>query len=168
MEKKILISGLQGAGKDTVADYLVEKYGFEKLTFATKIYEIARELFGMTTKDRWLLQQIGQKMREIDPNVWVKYTYNLSKRHDRVIISDCRQENEYTQGIKNEFVPIRIVANEETRIKRLTKRDGVEPDISLMYNECETGADSFYYYEIDNNKTFEDLYKKIDNLMEVE
>lgn len=65
----MLSSILPGSGKDTVADYLVKQHGFVKVSFAGKIYEIARDLFNMTNKNRALLQSIGQKMRQIDEEV---------------------------------------------------------------------------------------------------
>ena len=48
---RFIINGRAGAGKDVIADYMVEEYGFTKITFAAGIYEIARNTFGMTTKD---------------------------------------------------------------------------------------------------------------------
>ena len=43
------------------------------LSFADKIYDIAYDLFDMKEKDRKLLQDIGQKMREIDEKIFIKY-----------------------------------------------------------------------------------------------
>jgi hypothetical protein len=39
------ICGFEGAGKDTVANYLVENYGFTKLSFAAVLKDIAAVLF---------------------------------------------------------------------------------------------------------------------------
>lgn len=161
----IMINGRAGVGKDVVADYLVDKYNFTKISFAEPIYQIARDLFGMEVKDRKLLQDIGQKMREIDPNVWVKYAYKKAKQYDNIVISDIRQANEYLEGIKENFFAIKLVSDLDIRIDRLRKRDGIEPDTNLLENDCETGADDFYYYEIENNGNLEDLYKKIDEII---
>lgn len=161
----ILINGRAGAGKDEIADYLVENYGYTKVAFAEGIYEIARKYFGMTTKDRALLQAIGEKMREIDPEVWVNRAYNRSKELNKVVISDCRQENEYITGIKLGFYPIRVFADETIRKDRIFKRDGVEPDMKLLETKGETGADGFHYYNIENNGSKEELYSKVDELM---
>ena len=79
---KIMLNGRGGAGKDIFADYLVDNYGFKKIAFADGIYEIAYKYFGMTIKDRDLLQKIGEKMREIDPLVWVNV---LSMRQNIMI-----------------------------------------------------------------------------------
>lgn len=165
MHKRILVAGRAGVGKDSLADYLVEKYGFKKIAFADPIYKIAREYFGMKIKNRWLLQQIGQKFREIEPSVWVNYAFKEAEKYDKVVISDCRQANEYQIGIKKGFLPIRVNADLNIRIKRLEKRDGKYPDLSLLENESETGADGYKYIEVDNNGRFKDLYQQIDEIM---
>ena len=43
--------GKKGSGKDTVADYLVSKYGFTKYAFADKIRDILKILFNFTDDD---------------------------------------------------------------------------------------------------------------------
>lgn len=163
---KIIINGRAGAGKDTIADYLVDKYGFTKLTFATGIYDIAYKYFGMKEKDRYLLQQIGEKMREINPDVWVEYTFSQAEKLNRTVVSDCRRSNEYNIAIKNGFVPIRVSASFENRYQRIAERDGLEPDTSLWENDSEVGADNFEYIEFNNDGTLEELYQKIDEFME--
>lgn len=165
MIDKIMISGRGGAGKDIVADYLVEKYGFKKIAFADGIYNIARKYFGMTYKDRALLQEIGEKMRSIDPLVWVNYAFNDAKQYDKVVISDTRRRNEYSHGLSKGYLPIRILADLDTRIERLEKRDGTYPDLELLENESETGADDSYFIELTNNSTLKDVYDKIDVIM---
>ena len=44
------VLGQQGAGKDTVSDYLVNNYDFEKVALATPVKEIVKDLFGFTHK----------------------------------------------------------------------------------------------------------------------
>ena len=61
--------GKKGSGKDTVADYLVSKYGFTKYAFADKIKDIIKILFNFTDED--LLPENKEKIR----NEW-----NISPR----------------------------------------------------------------------------------------
>jgi cytidylate kinase len=68
----MLSSPMPGCGKDTIADYLVEKYNYTKISFAGPIYTIAKNYFNMTSKDRVLLQSIGQGFRSLDKKVWIK------------------------------------------------------------------------------------------------
>jgi hypothetical protein len=46
------LNGFKGAGKDTIADYLVKEYDFTKLSFARLLKESAAALFGVPV-DRW-------------------------------------------------------------------------------------------------------------------
>ncbi|MEK6973671.1 MAG: AAA family ATPase [Nanoarchaeota archaeon] len=73
----IAISGKQGSGKTTAANYLVENFNFKIISFSDKIKEVAMDLFGASyeesygkSKNRLLLQKIGYHMREINYNVW--------------------------------------------------------------------------------------------------
>lgn len=162
---KIIINGKAGSGKDTLADYLVDNYGFTKIAFADGIYDIARKYFNMEVKDRRILQLIGEKMREINPNIWVDYTFEKAEKYDKVVISDCRQFNEYEKGLNSGFLPIRIETDLEKRIERLEKRDGFYPDVSLFENKCETGADDLEFITVDNNDTYEQLYEQIEAII---
>lgn len=167
MINKIILNSRGGGGKDIFADYLVDNYGFKKITFADGIYDIAYRYLGMTYKNRALLQSIGEKMREIDPLVWVKYAFKNAEQYDKVVISDCRRANEYAIGLKNGFLPIHIEADLNIRIKRLEDRDGFYPDLSLLENESETGADGLDFVNIDNNGTLEELYNQIEGIMRI-
>jgi hypothetical protein len=42
------LTGKKGAGKDTVADYLVEHYGFQKVGFSDALYEAVCGLWGVS------------------------------------------------------------------------------------------------------------------------
>lgn len=165
MIDRVILNGRGGSGKDVFADYLVDNYGFKKIAFADGIYEIAYKYFDMKHKDRALLQAIGEKMREIDPLIWVKHAFAEAEKYDKVVISDCRRSNEYSYGLRNGFLPIHIDVDLDKRIQRLEKRDGFYPDLSLLENESETGADGLDFIDVDNNGTFEDLYKQIDLIM---
>lgn len=55
------LSGLIGSGKSTVADYLVDKYGFTKLAFADSLKDVCAAIFGW---DRALLEGDTPESRE--------------------------------------------------------------------------------------------------------
>lgn len=165
MVNKIIINARGGAGKDTFADYLVDNYGFKKIAFADEIYKIAYKYFGMRIKDRDILQKIGEKFREIDPLVWVKYTFNEAEKYDKVVISDCRRHNEWVHAIERDYLPVHIEANLDLRIRRLAERDGAYPDLELLENKSETGADGLDFITVDNNGTLKELYRQIDDIM---
>lgn len=155
-------SGWAGCGKTQAADYLVKKYGYNRISFADGIKEIALNYFNMQGKDRLLLQQIGEKMREIDSDIWVNHTIHRAK--ETTVIDDLRRKNEYDKLIENKFIAIRINSDEDIRIKRLMDRDG-KVDVSLLYNESENGCVDIPMIEIDNNGTLEEFYSQIDSFM---
>lgn len=180
MEKPYLIglTGKGGAGKDTVADYLVDKYGFLHLKFGTVLYEIARKYFGMEEKDRNLLQDIGKAMRSVDPLFFVNFVEReiLKNPEKNIVISDLRQGNEKAilenfSG-KRKLVLREVVADFETRRKRQELRDGVIIPESVMKAQeqrpIETEMDSWHLPALDNNEDMESLYRKVDELLKGE
>jgi hypothetical protein len=115
------LSGYARSGKDTIAEYLVEKYGFVRMGFADPMREaIARldpwidfaglriplsEALRITDWDglkeesneiRPLLQRMGTEVgREMfGEDIWVNYLISKAHQHDRVVVSDVRFENE--------------------------------------------------------------------------
>lgn len=171
--KIMLSSPIPGCGKDTVADYLVEKYNYTKVSFAGPIYSIAKNYFDMKSKDRVLLQSIGQGFRSLDKKVWIK---EMERRvediqelvgTDRIVISDLRQEDEYTWGIENGFTPVRISTTFEEAVDRIEKRDG-QCDVNRFDHESEKGVEDKEMAVIYNDSTKERLYEKIDDFLEKE
>lgn len=57
----IAICGLQGSGKDTIGSYLINNYGFKKLSFAGVLKDIVGILFGW---DRTMLEGATKESRE--------------------------------------------------------------------------------------------------------
>jgi hypothetical protein len=47
------VSGLAGAGKDTVADYLVSNHGFVKIALADPLKRICKDVFDFTDEQLW-------------------------------------------------------------------------------------------------------------------
>lgn len=73
------ITGHARAGKDTVADYLVDCYGFRKIAFADRLKQVCQIVFGFTkedvyehqngtNKDTWM-ERIGTTPRHVLPYV---------------------------------------------------------------------------------------------------
>ncbi len=66
---KVYLVGQAGSGKDTAAEALCREHPtmhIERITFP--IYQLAKDLYGMTAKDRRLLQLVGDALRSVDPD----------------------------------------------------------------------------------------------------
>ena len=92
---KIAIYGPMCSGKTTVAS-IIQDYDtrYSIYSFGKKIKDLAIELFQMEGKNRSLLINIADKMREIDEDVWAKYIIQQTKNKDYCIIDDLRFQNE--------------------------------------------------------------------------
>lgn len=168
---KIAIVGLMRSGKDTVGDYLVEKYDFKRFAFAQGIGTIIREFFPeewAKGKPRALYQGIGQAFREHDPNVWIKYIDRdirallSSNPKADIVITDTRQLNEYKYLKENGFLIIKIIAHIETRIARMTK-NGDTFNRKALNHDTEKQAEAMPFdYLIHNDGTLEELHEKLE------
>ncbi len=163
--------GRQRSGKDTAADYLVQHYGFEKGQLARPVYDIARDVFGMTGKDRGLLIQIGVKMREIDPLVFPKALWRRALDGDasalaqplpaqsRLVIADARFHNEWRFFKERGGLALRIVASQEVR----SQRPGYHRQFEEDPTETELDA-APADYTIVNESSFAAYYEELDVL----
>ena len=179
---KLALVGKLRAGKDTAARYLTLFYDFHPFAFADPLKRYLHEIFPHVPREpkpRRLLQLFGQKMREIDPDVWINLTMRRideylrmypcecggSALKPRVVVTDCRQQNEYDRLRAEGFVFIRINTDDELRIRRALEA-GDDFTAEDLAHETELLIDSFDVdYEIDNNGTTSELYEQIDAIM---
>ena len=98
------------------------------------------------TKDRSLLINIANKMKQINENVWINYIIKESINKENFIIDDLRFENELNV-LKNSgdwyFIVLQIP--KETRIKRIKELypDNFEDHIKNMNDISEKGLTDF-------------------------
>jgi dephospho-CoA kinase len=176
---KIAITAKLRAGKDTAAHHLHIKYGFDKVAFGDALKRNVNEAFPWVygpNKPRALLQQYGQLMREIDPQIWVKHVerkvigtidfrVNTGAERIGIVISDLRQQNEYDWCRANGFTIIRVACPFDTRLARARAAgdDFVESD---LLHSTEQYVDTFEpHYEIENNGTVDELKSKVDAIL---
>lgn len=99
-------------GKDTMANAIVNYYGYQRDTqqlhglpvtspfavrigFADALYDVCQKHYGMKNKDAILLQRIGMERRQQDENYWIKRAFEkIQPNHDIVVIPDVRYKNE--------------------------------------------------------------------------
>jgi dephospho-CoA kinase len=176
---KIAFTAKLRAGKDTAAQHLHIRYGFDKVAFGDALKRTVNEVFPWVTgpnKPRALLQQYGQLMRQIDCDVWIKHAeravngavdfrVNTGVERIGVVITDLRQPNEYEWARSNGFSIVRVTAPDEDRIARAVAAGDNFNDTDLEH-ETESYIDSFAVnYEIHNDGTVDDLKAQIDSIL---
>lgn len=121
--KRVGICGYATSGKDVVADFLVQRYGFVKVNMSDAVdkylrilnpmipivdgnvirvvrYDDLRQEMGFTEAKqiievRQLLQRLGTDVgRAIDPSMWVKELNKEAAKHDRVVTTGIRFDEE--------------------------------------------------------------------------
>ena len=150
IKMKIAISGPMCSGKTTIGNLICGMQSDYKIySFGGKIKELAKDLFDMDkTKDRTLLINIANKMKDIDKDVWIKYLLKECSNDKNCIIDDLRFENEL-ESLKNDpndlwyFIVLQIP--KEIRIKRIKELypDNYEDHIKNMKDISERGLIDF-------------------------
>ena len=125
---KLAVTGKMCSGKTTLCNYLCSvEPRFQIFSFGKKVKEVGTELFGMDPliKDRPLLTSLGQKMREIDSEVWINYVIQQCSEVEFCLVDDLRYQNEYEALIKNGFKIIQLEVSDDLQEKRIRE---VYPD----------------------------------------
>jgi|SRR5690625_1640692 len=152
---RIALTGKMRSGKSTISNYLTEIHDYKRIAFGDALKRYAHEIFDglfdsdaeMVAKPRRLYRQFGQKMREIDSDVWVKQVERKMNAWESVtvhgiVIDDLRQPNEFEWARANGFTIIRINANEDTRLER-ARAAGDDFSLEDLRHETELHVDDF-------------------------
>ena len=129
---KIAIAGQMASGKTTLADKLQAEledldYRVARHSLAGKVKAIGKDLFRMVEKDSRLLQQIGMKMREIQPDIWIDYLNRkisqdlLEDKYDVAIVDDVRFINEAKFFHSQDWLVVRLNIQEDLQKSRLQR-----------------------------------------------
>ncbi len=136
MTKYVGICGLARHGKDTIANVLVEEFGFTKLAFADRLKQIALAIdpFVRTGGDenfkylsqvvndlgweraksiedvRRILQRIGTEAGRqlISDSLWVDLLEKEASKHDLVVVPDVRFPNEAQKLLELKAIMIHV------------------------------------------------------------
>jgi hypothetical protein len=173
------ICGKAGAGKDTIADYFIKNFKFQRISLADPIKRLVKDVFVLddhTVYDReareqplknwpdWsvrkLLQYIGTELfrEKIDDAIWVKSLwYRIQQNRDNdYVTSDLRFPNErqyFKDNAKEgEFFCIKVV------------RPGYDGKVGLVGHASEA-YDLKGDIEIVNDGTIEELYNRLDKIV---
>ncbi len=162
--KKIVMSGKQFAGKDTLALMLLEELkDFKRIGIGDSIKIEFAKLKNTTVEEveankshyRPEIIILANEGRAKDPDYWLK---KVVEREDNIIVPDMRMKHEYNIFKQNDAVLIRVEADREQRVKRgiLVKED----------DATETNLDDVkdWNFIIENNEDLEQLRLKAKKL----
>lgn len=179
MKKLIAIVGMAGSGKGIATDYL-EKKGFTKIYFGGVIYDKMKEA-GIT----------------ITPDSQKKFREEIRKKHGPGVIAyflqdkitkayeegDCVLDGIYSwdellilkEKFKDSLKVISICCDKNLRYERVAKRKDrpfnkdeiITRDISEIENMAKGGPIAYADYYILNNKTIEDYYERLEEILEI-
>ena len=157
---KIAICGKMCSGKSTLANHIMRNFpGYQKYSFARRVKELCVELFGMTGKDRDLLITFANKMRDIDPNVWINQVLRETKGKENCIIDDVRYQNEVDALIRDGWKFIQLHIPYDLQKKRIMR---VYPDNYQEHLDASSHISEFNVF------TFPDGYPHLSLMMEEE
>ena len=166
---KIAITGKMCSGKTTLSNYLCEiEPKFQVFSFGKKVKQVASDLFDMDplVKDRSLLTSIGQKMREIDPDVWVNYVINQCKDIEYCLIDDLRYQNEYEALAKNNWKIIQLTISDDLQEERIRNIYPTNYQDHLKNRDHESERNSFDWMNQDPHLII-DSSKNLDEIKDI-
>lgn len=176
---KIGLVGKMRSGKNTVGDYLTSNYTCHQYAFADGITHAITNYFPTAFdggKPRRHYQFIGQAFRQLDENVWIDYMLKQMRENTlllkemtntipNIVVTDVRQLNEATRLSDEGFVIIKVVCPEEIRRLRIAKLGDVMTEEQLNHDTEKQVDLVIPDYEIINDGTIDELYKKIDDIV---
>lgn len=150
----IAFMGKAGSGKTTAAQYLVDHFGYDRLSFAAPLKDIAVRLWGQSAMtDRAKLQGLGVAVREIQEDTWVNLALCKldnwqeqdiwSHQHTRAVVDDMRFPNEYHALRKAGFKFVRVLSDRNQRVARL-QANGKLQDEAQLEHVSETALDKHH------------------------
>lgn len=174
----ILIVGKAGSGKSTIAKYISDKYHFKTFSLGDYVKKFLVEtsellgnpidihdLYDINKKDKYRhqMQYIATELcrNYFGCNCWCKLLLEKIKQSKEinVIIDDIRFINEMIFFTKNQNDIITIKITKSAQMPNSCQNDDLNhiSETELEHINC--------MYNIINNSTLDDLYKKIDDIM---
>ena len=182
----IALCGYKGSGKDTIANYLVEKYNYKHYKISDKLKEIIKILFDLSdndleqkkeeVNDKWnttprrLMQFIGTdmfqyKLQELLPNInrdfWIKSLFtkdlmNKINNENYKIVISDLRFLHEYEIISNLYVSYSILKVKNNRIEQNDNHISENEFNQININGI-----------INNNSNLETLYNNINNIISI-
>lgn len=185
MKEKIIIgiTGTIGAGKGTIVDYLVKNNGFIHFSAREDVINKEIEKRGLPiTRDNMVL--VANDLRKnYGPSYVAEELFKMAQNSPQACVLESLRTVGEIESLKNKgmFYLFAVDANQKTRYDRIQIRNNSQSDnVSLEkfieQEKTEMNSDdpnkqnlikciSMADYTLDNNGTFDDLYRQIDELV---
>jgi len=186
MNNKIIIgiTGTIGAGKGTIVEYLVKNKGFIHFSAREDVINKEIEKRGLPiTRDNMVL--VANDLRKnYGPSYVAEELFKMAQNSDKSCALESLRTVGEIESLKNKgkFFLFAVNAERKTRYKRIQIRKNIQSDnVSfekfIEQEETETKSDDpnkqnlsktilMADYTLDNNGTFDDLYRQIDEIIE--
>lgn len=169
--------GRIGSGKTTVSEYLQDNHGAKEHRFSQILMDILDRLY--LPHERAYLQNLGRSLRaELGEDVIVNaFKRDMEKDTSEILIVDgIRYENEVNLLKEKDGILIFVTASSDVRYDRAVKR-GEKGEAKITYEqflESEKAETEKHIgtikenadYIIDNSGALDELYKKVDEIIE--
>ncbi len=177
--RNIAIVGRMYAGKTTLAMSLVDNYAYTRVAMAGPLKALAHLAYGeVVEKDkeyattsmddgsveyksgRSIYQQIGQTLKQVDRDIWLKCFINDTTQMGRepYVVDDVRFvfEAEYLRD--QGWYIVKVSTPGHFRVERAVKLNGKPPTMAEMDHESEREVDDIAYdYLYDGSKPIEQV-----------
>ena len=179
--KVIGFAGTNGAGKDTVVDHVVEKYGYKKITMGDIIRERLKQE-GVTEINRQVTGEYQKKfVDEFGIDYWPKETVKVIKEKgwEKVAISGLRYPTDVTsfkEAFGENFFSVLVDADPKIRFERMSSRGRYDaPKTIEEFQKQEDYENNMFHFDetkkhidhvVDNGSTLEETYAQMDKLIE--
>ena len=119
------LSGGRGSGKTTIANYLVEEYGYSKISFAEPVRDIVGIIDCNRNDDREILANVGIMLRSLRPRLLIEIVQEkISNTEGFIVVEDVRFPEEILFLKNLGATLIRLDISKEAQLMRLKNRDG--------------------------------------------
>ncbi|MGC7845910.1 hypothetical protein ACP3TJ_02420 [Desulforudis sp. 1088] len=166
---RIILMGKAGAGRHTVASYLRTKHKFAEYSFAGILDDLARQVCAPDLPDsqEWprFLRTLDVRLRKLDPDCLTDYLMSqvFQQDHSDVVIVDGQAPRDIARCREAfGFVSVHVTCAEQVRLARLVAKQGLALCQSGDRTRNDCGAD----HAIDNSKSFDELYRAVDRLVQ--
>ena len=131
MEQMVALAGPRGSGKTTIAQYLVDDHGFERLAFSDVLREMAMLAGSERVNDRQYLSDLGRVLRFYEPEFLLNaMRTKISQSNKKMVIEDVRFPEELVFCQINGIFAVYLDVKEDEQLRRIQRRDGCSLEVA--------------------------------------